>query len=74
MYHKTITYSETGVAVLKCKATIDGYSDGHYHDTGFACGITVPGVGGFTTYDSMVNISVSGNAMLTCKIKTDVTP
>jgi hypothetical protein len=73
-YHKTATYSESGVAVLKCRVAIEDYTDGQYHDTGFDCGIDVPGVGLFNTTDSMVNISESGQATLTCKVMTNVTP
>jgi len=73
-YHKTATYSETGVAVLKCRVAIEDYTDGQYHDTGFGCGIDVPGVGLFITTDTRVNISESGQATLTCKVMTDVTP
>ena len=73
-YHKTITFSNTGVAVLKCKVKIEDYLDGQFHDAGFLCGINVPSVGFFNTTDTMVNISQSGVAMLTCKVKTNVTP
>jgi len=74
VYHKTVTYSNTGVAILKCKAMLEDYEDGRWSDRGFQCGITVPDVGYFVTDDSHVNISANGNAVLTCKIKTDVTP
>jgi len=64
----------SGVAILKCKAMLEDYEDGRWSDRWFQCGISVPDVGYFVTDDSHVNISANGNAVLTCKIKTDVTP
>jgi hypothetical protein len=73
-YHKTATYSKTGVAILKCKFVVDDYTDGQFHDVGFECGLSVPDVGFFVTTDTMLNVSASGKAMLTCKVLTNVTP
>jgi hypothetical protein len=63
------TFSERGVTVLKCKASITDYTEGQFTNSGFDCGILQTGGGFVITNDSHVTISASGKATLTCKFK-----
>ncbi len=70
-----MTKGKAGVVTLKCQTRIDGYTQGPWNNTGFECAIPLPGdVAAFTTTDSRLTISANGNATLTCKAKTNVTP